>query len=145
EKEAYSQKTKDIDYYGIFGYRLRYDYAKPNEVLIVMRMRADVAYVFHEAKDSSDNILPIEKHKSKKYGFDVNYARASEVFIVSISLEYLQSNKNKGIVLDLASKNSGGGVFGMIGRKNLSRTFHIPPYYINAFLSGLDDYRNPSK
>lgn len=141
ERLEYSEKT-DNDY-GLFRYRFYYDYSTPDVIMIFID--EDSGFCFYSANDQSGREFKLAVGWPKDNLFN-EYTTYRELYTLYLPLEYVEENKNKkGIVLDLISDEKGwGSNFGAAlssKKTNLSRTFHIPKFYINAFLNAIEKHR----
>ena len=144
ERLKYSDKTDKN--YGIFRYRFYYDYSTPDKILLFIDVDSDFKFV--SAVDQSGTEFKLEPSwpENNLYS-DVGMYR--ELYTVYLPLKYVEANKNKAIVIDLISNSEGYAV--SLGSafysdiENLSRTFHIPQFYIKGFLSAIDKHKPEQK
>jgi len=140
ERLKYSSKTDKK--YGLFRYRLYYDYLIPDKVQIFIDV--DSNFYFHSAVDQSGVKFELIRGWPKNHLFG-GTALYRELYTVYLPLKYVQSQKEKpAIVIDLLSDKE--GVTNNLGtaffddNENLSRTFHIPQFYIKGFLNAIKKY-----
>ena len=143
ERLKYSDKTDKK--YGLFRYRFYYDYLTPDVILVFIDVDSDFQFI--SAKDQSGVEFKLAGSWPKDHLFN-DFTTYEELYTIYLPYEYVKSNKEKGIVIDLISNSIGhtnnlGAAF--LGDENLSRTFHIPQFYIKGFLSAIDKHKPEQK
>ncbi|MCL1865683.1 MAG: hypothetical protein FWF73_07725 [Spirochaetes bacterium] len=140
ERLKYSDKTDKK--YGLFRYRFYYDYLTPEVILVFIDV--DSNFYFESAVDQTGVKFELKSSwpKDNLFGGTALY---KELYTIYLPFEYVKANKDKGIVIDLISNSTGhtnnlGAAF-FSEAENLSRTFHIPQFYIKGFLSAIDKYK----
>ena len=144
ERLKYSDKTDKN--YGIFRYRFYYDYSTPDVILVFLDV--DTYFRFVSAADQAGVTFKLDKGWPENHLYsDIGMYR--ELYIINLPLKYVETNKNKAIVIDLISNSEGyavslGSAF-YSDKENLSRTFHIPQFYIKGFLRAIDKHKPEQK
>ena len=147
ERLKYSNKTDKK--YGLFRYRFYYDYLTPDVILVFIDV--DSNFKFISAKDQSGVEFKLISSWPKDHLFN-DFTRYSELYTIYLPYEYVKANKDKGIVIDLISNSKGfannmsnAGAAFFSEAEDLSRTFHIPPFYMKGFLSAIDKHKPEQK
>jgi hypothetical protein len=146
-KEERLKHSPNTDkYYGLFRYRFYYDYLTPDVILVFIDI--DYSFGFFAAVDQSGVEFKLEHSWPKDHLFwgPVTY---EELYTIYLPLKYVEANKDKAIVIDLKSNAEAyphklGAAF-YADKENLSRTFHIPKFYIKGFLRAIDKHRPEQK
>ena len=144
ERLKYSDKTDKK--YGLFRYRFYYDYLTPDVILVFIDV--DSNFKFISAKDQSGVEFKLISSWPENHLFN-DFTSYRELYTIYLPYEYVKAKKEKGIVIDLISNTTGravgwGSAF-FSEDENLSRTFHISPFYMKGFLSAIDKHKPEQK
>ncbi|AKL98193.1 hypothetical protein [Endomicrobium proavitum] len=143
ERLKYSDKTDKE--YGLFRYRFYYDYSTPDVILVLID--TDSNFYFESALDQSEVKFGFT-HLWPENNLFNDYTTYAELYTIYLPFEYVEANKDNAIVIDLISSTDGhakGFGTAFLKAENLSRTFHIPQFYIKGFLSAIDKYKPVQK
>lgn len=141
ERLKYSDKTDNK--YGLFRYRLYYDYLIPETIQVFIDV--DSNFYFSSAVDQDGtefNLIP-SWPKDHLFNSLTNYV---ELYTIYLPFEYVEAHQDdSAIVIDLLSDKKGHAnnfATALTSKaSDLSRTFHIPQYYIKGFLNAIEQHK----